>query len=104
MVETPEQVAVEIALDELERFLARRIGAGRSYDNTAWKHARRTTGGADVAVPLLNDVPVHVDDNRSLSAQRREHRITVPGTIRIIDRRPSWIDGRPRQNECRRQG
>ena len=104
MVETPELLAVEIALHELGRFLARGIGAGRSYDDTAGKDACRTTGGTIVAIPLLDDVAVHVDDDRGLSTQRREHRITVPGKGRIIDRRAGWKDGRPRQKDCRCRG
>ena len=104
MVETPELFAVEIALNELGRFLARRIGAGRSHDDTAGKDACRTAGGAIVAIPLLDDVAVHIDDDRGLPTQRREHRITVPGTARIVDRRAGWKDGRPRQKDCRCRG
>ena len=62
--------------------------------DAAGKHACRTAGGIVVAVPSLDDVAVHVDDDHGLSAERRQHRVAVPGPVRIVDRRAGWIDGR----------
>ena len=85
---------------EFERFLVRRTRAARSHDDAARQHARRTARGVVVAVPALDDVAVHVDDEHGLRPQRRQHRIAVPCALRLIDRRARGIDRlRPRRGE-----
>ena len=68
--EPPDDVAGEVALDQLQRLLVRRTRAARGDDEAARQDARRPAGGVVVAFPALDDGAVHVDDEHRLRAQR----------------------------------
>jgi len=69
-VKAPYEIAFKVALDKLERFLMRRARSVGGHDNAIGKYTRGAASGIDIAVPLLNDVPVHVDDDHRLRSQR----------------------------------
>src|SRR5690606_10520779 len=96
-LEAPDDVAVEVALLERERLLARRIRADRADDDTARQHAGRPAGRAVEAFPALDDAAVHVDDDRGLHAERREDRVAAVGAGRIVNRSAGRVDGRRRE-------
>src|SRR5262245_21303070 len=68
-VKPPYEIAFEVSLDKLERFLVRRARSVGGHDNAIGKDTRWTAGGIHIAVPSLNNVPVHVDDDHRLRSQ-----------------------------------
>jgi len=61
-------MAFEVTLNEFDRFLVRRVCSALGHHDAVWKYAGGTAGRVVVAIPLLDDFSVHVDDDHSLGA------------------------------------
>ena len=53
-----------------------------------------------IAVPLLDDLPVHVDDDGRLRGERRQDGEPAPGARRVVDRRAGGKDRRAGMAQC----
>src|SRR5262249_47624927 len=71
VIEPPEDFAFEVTLDQLERFLSRRIRSGGRHNDAARKHPRWTSGGVIVAVPTFHNIAIHVDHDHGLCSEGR---------------------------------
>ncbi len=85
-IEAPQLPAFEIARHQCDGFLLARIRACGCYYHASGQHARRTARRAVVSLPSLHHIAIHVDDDRAVTAQRREHREAVPRFGGIVDR------------------
>ena len=91
--EPPHVLPRKVALHQFQRLLIRRTRPCRGDDDTARQHARRPAGGVVEVLPALDHVAVHVDDEHGRRAERREHGVSAPRAIRVVDRRARGIDG-----------
>src|SRR5580765_6748152 len=88
----PDHIADEVPLDEFQCLLVRRTRAAGSDDEAARQNASRPAGGVVEALPPLDDIAVHVDDEHCRPRQRRQHGEPVPGAIRVVDGRAGGIN------------